>query len=178
MSAPNTPSTGASLSADDEALLEQFINDNQLFYGPDPDIVRNHTLMPRTSHEDEVLKSEPDINRINLVRGRIESALEEGFTMVEKMGTFHDHLMVKKVAEMQSNVSKAELILKMFENRLTEAMSQAKEVDPKLTELVKERSKRVELLETRVKESKDRLEGLKKQLQDLMSQKVTAEKKK
>ncbi|MGB1882939.1 MAG: hydantoinase B/oxoprolinase family protein, partial [Gammaproteobacteria bacterium] len=74
------------LSAEEQSLLDQFVNDNTLFYGPDPDIVRNHGLMARTAAEEQALDADVDINRVNLVRGRIESALEEGFTMVEKMG--------------------------------------------------------------------------------------------
>ena len=80
------PVTTNDLSAEEQSLLDQFVNDNTLFYGPDPDIVRNHGLMPRTAAEEQALAADIDINRVNLVRGRVESALEEGFTMVEKMG--------------------------------------------------------------------------------------------
>ena len=76
----------ASLSADEQSLLDQFVNDNQLFYGPDPAIVRNHGLMPRTPEEERVMSASVDVNQVNLVRGRLESALEEGYNMVEKMG--------------------------------------------------------------------------------------------
>ena len=76
----------ADLSDEERALLNQFIDDNQLFYGPDPDIVRDHRLEPRSNEEERVLAEEIDINRINLVRGRLDSALEEGYNMVEKMG--------------------------------------------------------------------------------------------
>lgn len=74
------------LDAGEEALLRQFVDDHKLFYGPDPEIVRNHGLMPRSADEERLLDGDVDVNRLNLVRGRIESALEEGFTMVEKMG--------------------------------------------------------------------------------------------
>lgn len=74
------------LSAEEQALLTQFIDDNQLFYGPDPDIVRDHRLEPRSEEEERVLCDELDINKINLVRGRLDSALEEGYNMIEKMG--------------------------------------------------------------------------------------------
>lgn len=77
---------GGELNAEEQALLDQFLSDNQLFYGPDPEIVRNHGLMPRSAREQAVLVDNLDVNRVNLVRGRIESALEEGYTMVEKMG--------------------------------------------------------------------------------------------
>ncbi|MFT4564328.1 MAG: acetone carboxylase alpha subunit [Gammaproteobacteria bacterium] len=74
------------LSADEQALLDQFVSDNQLFYGPDPAIVRDHGLTARSAEEERVLNGEIDINRVNLVRGRLDSALEEGYNMVEKMG--------------------------------------------------------------------------------------------
>ena len=74
------------LSAEEQSLLEQFVSENQLFYGPDPDIVRYHGLAPRSAAEEHILADAPDVNRINLVRGRLDSALEEGYNMVEKMG--------------------------------------------------------------------------------------------
>ncbi|MEE2983873.1 MAG: hydantoinase B/oxoprolinase family protein [Pseudomonadota bacterium] len=74
------------LSAEERALLDEFLSENQLFYGPDPDIMRDHGLAPRTPEEETLLNSDLDVNRMNLVRGRIESALEEGFNMVEQMG--------------------------------------------------------------------------------------------
>ena len=77
---------GTKLSADEQALLNEFVNDHQLFYGPDPDIVRNHGLMPRSPEEQRVLGGNVDVNQVNLVRGRLDSALEEGYNMVEKMG--------------------------------------------------------------------------------------------
>ncbi len=76
----------AELNAEEQALLDEFVNENRLFYGPDPDIMRNHGLMPRTTVEERLLSGDLDVNRINLVRGRIASALEEGYNMVEQMG--------------------------------------------------------------------------------------------
>ncbi len=70
----------------ERALLDEFLSENQLFYGPDPEIVRNHGLMPRSALEERLLGAALDANRINLVRGRIESALEEGYNMCEQMG--------------------------------------------------------------------------------------------
>jgi len=77
---------GAELSAEERRLLEAFMADNQLFYGPDPAIMRNHSLAPRTAAEAAVLDAGLDANRINLVRGRLSSALEETFTMIEQTG--------------------------------------------------------------------------------------------
>lgn len=78
--------SNAELSDEEQSLLDAFVSENQLFYGPDPSIVRNHGLMPRSMEEERVLNGDVDVNRINLVRGRLDSALEEGYNMVEKMG--------------------------------------------------------------------------------------------
>jgi N-methylhydantoinase B/oxoprolinase/acetone carboxylase alpha subunit len=86
MSVKKEMSNSIDLSAEEKKVLEKFVDDNQLFYGPDPQIVRNHELMPRTQEEARALEAGIDAQRINLVRGRLESALEEGFNMVEKMG--------------------------------------------------------------------------------------------
>ena len=86
MSVKKGATNSSDLSLEEKELLEQFVDDNQLYYGPDPKIVRNHKLMPRTQEEEHALESDIDAQRINLVRGRLESALEEGFNMVEKMG--------------------------------------------------------------------------------------------
>ena len=86
MSDKKVTSNPTELSIEEKKILEKFVDDNQLFYGPDPQIVRNHKLMPRTEEETRALEAGIDAQRINLVRGRLESALEEGFNMVEKMG--------------------------------------------------------------------------------------------
>ena len=80
------PMGDVNLSAEDRALLDEFLNENTLFYGPDPDIMRKHGLMARSPREERLLSGVLDANRMNLVRGRIESALEEGYNMCEQMG--------------------------------------------------------------------------------------------
>lgn len=77
---------GAELSAQEQHLLDEFLAENQLFYGPDPEIMRDHALSPRSAAEARALTMGLDPNRINLVRGRIGSALEEAFSMVEQTG--------------------------------------------------------------------------------------------
>ncbi len=76
----------AALSHEDRHLYEQFLVENQLFYGPDPEIMSNHGLSKRTGTEEKMLTSVLDMQRVSLVRGRLNSALEESFTMVEQMG--------------------------------------------------------------------------------------------
>jgi len=74
------------LSSEDQSLVDQFLAENQLFYGPDPEIMRYHGLAGRSDHEQQVLAGEVDPHRINIVRGRVQSALDETHTMVEQMG--------------------------------------------------------------------------------------------
>ncbi|MBI4696784.1 MAG: hydantoinase B/oxoprolinase family protein [Gammaproteobacteria bacterium] len=81
-----TDALGAGLSAREQALLDEFLAENRLFYGPDPGIMRNHALSPRSAAEELVLGAGLVPHRMNLVRGRLSSALEEAFTMVEQTG--------------------------------------------------------------------------------------------
>jgi len=77
----------ADLSADEQRLLEDFLAEHRLFYAPDPDILRHHGLEPRSSEEERAIESVRDVHRLNQVRGRILSAMEESFRMVEQMGS-------------------------------------------------------------------------------------------
>jgi acetone carboxylase alpha subunit len=82
----NTPAGGRSLTTDEQALLNRFLDDNRLFLGPDPDILRNNRLEPRSAEEERVLSGDVDLHKFNLVRGRLIAALNESFTMIEQMG--------------------------------------------------------------------------------------------
>ena len=74
------------LNAEEQNLLDQFIQDNQLFLGPDPEIMENHSFLPRTPKEQAILEGDIDPHLIHKVRGRLNAALLEGFDMVEQMG--------------------------------------------------------------------------------------------
>ncbi len=76
----------ADLTTDEQQLLNQFLETHKLFYAPDPGIMREHRIAPRTVAEDTVLSSSPDPHRLSQVRGRLDAALSESFTMVEQMG--------------------------------------------------------------------------------------------
>ena len=82
----STDNLQANLNDADRELYEQFLVENQLFYGPDPEMMADHSLSARTAAEERVLESDLDMQRVNLVRGRLDSALQESFTMVEQMG--------------------------------------------------------------------------------------------
>jgi N-methylhydantoinase B/oxoprolinase/acetone carboxylase alpha subunit len=74
------------IAAKDQALLDKFLADNTLFLGPDPEIMRNHKITPRSAAEEAALKRGLDPHRVHHVRGLINSALSEAFTMVNQMG--------------------------------------------------------------------------------------------
>ncbi|MDD3761706.1 MAG: hydantoinase B/oxoprolinase family protein [Nevskiales bacterium] len=74
------------LTAEDKALLDQFLAENRLFLGPDPDIMRNHSIAPRTAEENEILKQGLDPHQTHHIRGLINAALSEAFQMVNQMG--------------------------------------------------------------------------------------------
>lgn len=74
------------LKPEDQEILDKFLKANQLFYGPDPEIMTYHGLEPRTEEEERVLQQEFDTHKASMCRGRILSALDETHTMVEQMG--------------------------------------------------------------------------------------------
>ena len=74
------------ISKDEQALLDKFLEDHALFLGPDPEIMRNHSILPRSSVENEILAKGLDPHEVHHVRGLINSALSEAYTMVNQMG--------------------------------------------------------------------------------------------
>ncbi|QHS10309.1 hydantoinase B/oxoprolinase family protein [Sinimarinibacterium sp. NLF-5-8] len=74
------------ISAEEQALLDKFLADNKMFLGPDPEIMRNHGLSPRSAHEQAVLAQGLDNHKVHHVRGLVNSALSEAFEMVNQMG--------------------------------------------------------------------------------------------
>lgn len=83
---PTTNETNKALSQKDQALLDKFMKANQLFYGPDQEIMNYHGLQNRTEEEERILCGDFDLQKANMCRGRILSALDESHTMVEQMG--------------------------------------------------------------------------------------------
>ena len=57
------------INAEDRALLDKFIADNTLFLGPDPEIMRNHSILPRSKLENEVLERGVDPHRFTMCVG-------------------------------------------------------------------------------------------------------------
>jgi len=74
------------ITPDQQAMLDRFVRQNKLFYAPDPAIMENHRIDPRSEIEQRLLSGEVDPHKINEVRGLIISALDESNTMIEQMG--------------------------------------------------------------------------------------------
>lgn len=81
-----TPSEKQMPCAEDLALIKKFLDDTTLFLGPDPEIMRNHDLMPRSNDEEEAIKQGLDVHVAAKIRDRIQAGCDEGFEMVEAMG--------------------------------------------------------------------------------------------
>ena len=73
-------------SAEEIALIKKFLNDTTLFLGPDPEIMQNHDLMPRSAEEDAAMKTISDAHTVAKIRDRIQAGCDEGYEMVEQMG--------------------------------------------------------------------------------------------
>ena len=70
-----------------QELLDRFIRDNKMFYAPDPAIMSNHKIEPRSELEDRLLSGPVDPHKVNEVRGLVLAALDESHTMIEQMGS-------------------------------------------------------------------------------------------
>ena len=81
-----TSATGV-LSPAEEKLLKDFLAENRIFFEPDKAILRHHGLELRTAREDDAINKINDSHRLNQIRGRIVSAMEESFRMIEQMGS-------------------------------------------------------------------------------------------
>jgi acetone carboxylase alpha subunit len=82
----DSPTSLATLSQEEQSLLQKFVDDHTLFYGPDEAIMRDHGFAPRTPLEDRILSGSIDLHALHLVRGRLLAALDETYDMVEQMG--------------------------------------------------------------------------------------------
>lgn len=75
-----------SYSEQEKKILDQFLADNVLFLSPDPEIMEEHDISPRTPMEEEALKKEIDPAIQALVRDRLQAGANESFEMLEQMG--------------------------------------------------------------------------------------------
>lgn len=73
-------------NAEEVTLIKRFMEDNTLFLGPDPEIMQNHDLMPRTEPEETAIGKVADSHTIARIRDRLQSGCDEGYEMLEQMG--------------------------------------------------------------------------------------------
>lgn len=71
---------------EEKSVIEKFLEDNVLFLGPDPEIMRDHAVAPTSAREAAALESFDDPDEINLIRHKLQTACNESFDMVEQMG--------------------------------------------------------------------------------------------
>lgn len=70
-----------------QQIVEEFLDSTQLFLGPDPDIMSEHDIAPRTEDEERALaEAEYDDDLLMQVRDTLEAGTSEGFEMLEQMG--------------------------------------------------------------------------------------------
>ena len=67
----------------DHQAVEQFLKANFAFLGPDPEIVRNHHLAPRSAREEAILSRPVDNNLFAEMRSELTAALDETFNIAE-----------------------------------------------------------------------------------------------
>lgn len=70
----------------EQALIDQFLQDNVLFLGPDPEIMEDHDISPVTDAELRAMEREGDPAVLTLIRDRLQAGANEGFDMLEQMG--------------------------------------------------------------------------------------------
>ncbi|MBI2312618.1 MAG: hydantoinase B/oxoprolinase family protein [Betaproteobacteria bacterium] len=70
----------------EQALIDQFLADNVLFLGPDPEIMEDHDIAPVTEIESRAMEKETDPAVLTLIRDRLQAGANEAFEMLEQMG--------------------------------------------------------------------------------------------
>ncbi|RLA51770.1 MAG: acetone carboxylase subunit alpha, partial [Gammaproteobacteria bacterium] len=71
----------------ERSLIEQFLDDNVLFLGPDPQIMTDHSVSIPSEKELAAVEAWKDrTDEIHLIRNRLQTACNESFDMVEQMG--------------------------------------------------------------------------------------------
>src|SRR6202451_3235314 len=70
----------------DQEWADRFLAETTLFLGPDPEIMNDHRMAPRTAEEARLLSGPVDANDLDRVRKRIVAGLDEAFEMMEQTG--------------------------------------------------------------------------------------------
>jgi acetone carboxylase alpha subunit len=74
------------LTAQEQDWVDQFMDETTLFLGPDPAIMRDHSITHRTQFEDDCISKGIDPLQVDRIRKRLAGALDEGYEMCEAMG--------------------------------------------------------------------------------------------
>lgn len=77
---------GSTAPASPGGSVAKFLKETSLFLAPDPEIMENHGLEPRSALEEACLKKENDPHRLEIVRERLQAGVNESFDMLESMG--------------------------------------------------------------------------------------------
>jgi len=73
-------------TSQEQQWVDAFLAETTLFLGPDPQIMNDHRMAPRTAEEDRLLSGPIDPNDLDRVRKRIVAGLDEAFEMMEQTG--------------------------------------------------------------------------------------------
>ena len=74
------------LTPEEQEWVDKFMDETTLFLGPDPDIMRDHSISARTDHEEIAIAAGIDRLEVERIRKRIAGALDEGYEMCEAQG--------------------------------------------------------------------------------------------
>ncbi|CAN5421005.1 hydantoinase B/oxoprolinase family protein [soil metagenome] len=74
------------LSELEQEWVDKFMDETTLFLGPDPEIMRSHSIAERSVYEDACIAKGVDRVTVERVRKRIAGALDEGYEMCEAQG--------------------------------------------------------------------------------------------
>ncbi len=81
-----TDTAKQTFESEDQEWANRFLAGTTLFLGPDPAIMRDHRMAPRTPLEEELLARPIDANQLDRVRKRIVAGLDEAYEMMEQTG--------------------------------------------------------------------------------------------
>ncbi|WP_099025555.1 hydantoinase B/oxoprolinase family protein [Mycolicibacterium palauense] len=74
------------LTDEERQWVDKFMDETTLFLGPDPEIMRSHSISDRTMHEEVAIAAGVDRLQVERIRKRIAGALDEGYEMCEAQG--------------------------------------------------------------------------------------------
>ena len=74
------------LSELEQEWVDTFMDETTLFLGPDPEIMRSHSIAERSVYEGRLVRKGVDRATVERVRKRIAGALDEGYEMCEAQG--------------------------------------------------------------------------------------------